>query len=166
MQTSRVPKGSPDRVPFEHRFGRIETAPLAGRPQVMLRFRVAEQIGPFKHPSHRFDRRRVERDHPMARHVLTPSNVRQALDKIHIATTKVLHLDRPHRRVGSDDRGAVHVLPLGFRGGSIEKALLLFWRQRSADGALTFRKVVDVVSEGSPTTAELQHTGRSSASRG
>jgi len=63
----------------------------------MLLLRVPEQIRTFEHPRHSFDCRDVQRDDAMARLVLAPSNVDEPLGGIHIAETKMLHLDRPHR---------------------------------------------------------------------
>ena len=83
----------------------------------MLRLRVPEQVRALEHPGGGFDGRRVERDDPVARLVLAAPDVQEALDEIDIAPAKVLDLDRPHRRVGGDDRGAVHVLPFRIRRG-------------------------------------------------
>ena len=81
----------------------------------MLGLGVSEEICPLEHSSCRFDRRRVQRDDTVARLVLAASHVDEPLDEIHIAAPKVLHLDRPHRRVGGDDSCAIHVLPLCVR---------------------------------------------------
>ncbi|HKY23407.1 MAG TPA: hypothetical protein VJM31_19480 [Vicinamibacterales bacterium] len=83
----------------------------------MLRLRVPEQVRALKHPRSGLDGRRVERDDPVARLVLAPPDVKEAFDEIDVTPAQVLDLDRPHRRVGRDDRGAVHVLPLRIRRG-------------------------------------------------
>ena len=81
----------------------------------------------------------------------------EPLDEIHIAPAKVLHLDRPHRRVGRDDRGAVHVLPLRIRRGGVEEPLPFLWRQCAADRTLALGEVMDVIRERSPPAAGLEH---------
>jgi len=79
----------------------------------------------------------------------------ESLDEIHVATTKVLDFHRSHRRVGRDDRGTVHVLPLWI--GSGEEPPPFLCCQGAAHWPLTLRKVVDVISKRSPSAAELQH---------
>ena len=81
----------------------------------------------------------------------------EPLDEIHVAAAKVLHLDRPHRRVGGDDRGAVHVLPFRVRRGGVEETLPLLWRQCATDRMLALRQVLHVVRERPPSTAGLEH---------
>ena len=91
----------------------------------MLGVGASEHIRALEHPRCCFDGRCVQRDDAVARLVLAPSNVYQPLDEIHIASAKVLHLDRSHRRVGRDDGGAKHVLPLCVRRGGVEEPLPL-----------------------------------------
>src|SRR5262245_63667397 len=69
----------------------------------------------------------------------------------------MFHLHGTHRCVGGDDRGAVHVLPFRNRGSDVEQAPALLARQRPADRPLTLWQVLDVISERSPSAAELQH---------
>ena len=140
-QARGVAQRPPGRVPLQHRLGGVVAAPLARRPEVVLGLGVPEQIRALEHPRRRFDGRRVQRDDAVARLVLAPSDVHEPLDEIDIAAAKVLHLDRPHRRVGGDDGGAVHVLPLRVRRGSVEETLPLLWRQCAADRTLALRQV-------------------------
>lgn len=70
---------------------------------------------------------------------------------------KVLHLDRPHRRVGGDDRGAVHVLPLRTRRGCLEEPLPFFGCQGTADRVLTLWEIVDVIRQCPPPATRLEH---------
>ena len=93
----------------------------------------------------------------MARLVLAPPDVQEALDEIDVAPAKVLDLDRPHRRVGGDDRGAVHVLPLRARRSGGEEPLPLLCCQGAADWMLSFRETVDVVCERPPPATGLEH---------
>jgi hypothetical protein len=118
---------------------------------------VPEQIRALEHPRSGFDGRRVERDDPVARLVLAPPNVHELLDEIDVVSPKVLHLHRAHRRVGGDDRRAVHVLPFLIRCGGGEQPPLFLRGQRSADGMLTLRQVANMVRQGSPTAAGLEH---------
>ncbi|HEY2435270.1 MAG TPA: hypothetical protein VGI12_21550 [Vicinamibacterales bacterium] len=111
LQARGVAKRSPGRVPLQHRLRGVEASPLACRPEVVLGLRVVEHVGPLEHPGDRVERRRVQRDHAMARLVLAPSHVQQFLDQIDVAAPEMLHLDRTHRRVRRNDRGAVDVLP-------------------------------------------------------
>ena len=124
---ARVAQRAPGRVPLQHRLGGVVAAPLARRPEVVLGLGVPEQIRALEHPRRRFDGRCVERDDAVARLVLAPPDVHEPLDEIDVAPAKVLHLDRPHRRVGRDDGGAVHVLPLWVRRGGVEEPLPLLW---------------------------------------
>jgi hypothetical protein len=118
---------------------------------------VPEQIGAFEHARHSFNCRRVQRDHAMARLVLAPSNVQQPLDEIHVGPAHVLEFHRTHRSVRRHDRGAIDVLPFGIRGGDVEQTTPFLARQRPADGSLALWQIIDVVSECSPSAAELQH---------
>jgi len=102
---------------------------------------VSEEIRALEHARRRFDSRCVERYDAVARLVLAPSNVHEPLDEIHIAATKVLRLDGPHRRVGGDDGRAIHVLPLGVRRGGGKEARLLVGGQRPTDGVLALRQI-------------------------
>ena len=68
------------------------------------------------------------------------------------------HLDRPHRRVGRDDRRTVDVLPFWTRGGGIEQPPPFFCCQRAADRVLTLREIADVVGQRPPPAAGLQYT--------
>ena len=128
----------PGRVLLQHWLGRVVAAPLAGRPEEMIRLGVPEQIGTLDHASDRRDGRRVERNHTVARLVLAAANVEALLHEIDIAPAEVLHLHRAHRRVRGDDSGAVDVLPFRIRGGAVEEPHALLGRQGSADLALTF----------------------------
>jgi hypothetical protein len=118
---------------------------------------VSEEIRALEHPRRRFDSRGVERDDAVARLVLAPSNVHEPLDEIHIAAPKVLHLDRPHRRVGGDNGCAIHVLPLCVRRSSVEETLPLLWGQCATDRTLALRQVLHVIRERARTTARLEH---------
>ena len=60
--------------------------------------------------------------------------------------------------VGSDDRGAVDVLPFLIRGGNVEQAPPLLACQRAPDRPLTLRQVLDVIRQSSPSAAEPQYT--------
>ena len=70
---------------------------------------------------------------------------------------QVLYFDRPHGRVGRDDGGAEHVLPLCVRRGSVEETLPLLWRQCATGGALALRQVLHVIRERSPSAARFEH---------
>src|SRR5712691_1069601 len=72
---------------------------LTRRPEIVLRLRVPKQVRALEHPRGGFDGRRVERDDPVARLVLAPSNVHEPLDEIHVAPAKVLDFDGTHRLV-------------------------------------------------------------------
>ena len=135
-QARGVTQRPPGRVPLQHRLRRVEASPLARRPEIVLGLGVAEEVRALEHPRGRFDGRCVQRDDAVARLVLAPPNVHEPLDEIHVAAPKVLHLDRPHRRVGRDDGCAIHVLPLWVRCGSVEETLpLLSRRVRDRRGA-------------------------------
>ena len=158
VQARAVAQCSPGGVPLQHWLRRIVSPPLASRPEVMLGLRMTEEIGAFEHARHSLDRRGVQRDDAVARLVLASPNVQQSFHEIHVAPANVLHLHRTHRCVAGDDRGAVHVLPFGIRSGDVEQAPPLLARQRPADGPLTLRQVLDVISQRSPPATELQHT--------
>ena len=111
-QARGITQRSPGRVPLQHWVGGVVTSPLARRPEVVLGLGVSEEIRALEHARRRLDGRCVERDDAVARLVLAPSHVQQPLDEIHIAASKMLHLDGSHRRVGGDDGCAIHVLPL------------------------------------------------------
>ena len=53
--------------------------------------------------------------------------------------------------------GAIHVLPLCVRRGSVEEPLPLLWRQRATDRTLALRQVLHVIRERSPSAAGLEH---------
>ena len=86
----------------------------------------------------------------------------RTLDEIDVAPTKVLDLDRPHRGVGRDDRGAVDVFPFRTRRGCLEEPLPFLGCQGAADWVLSLWEVVDVVCDRTPAAAGLedprQHT--------
>ena len=123
----------------------------------MLLLRVPEQIGAFEHPRYSFDRRSVEWDNARLVSFLLRRTCRSRLTRSGIPPADVLHLHRTHPRVGRDDCGAVDVLPFRIGGGDVEQAAPLLARQRSADGPLTLRQVLDVISQRSPPATELQH---------
>ncbi len=72
---------------------------------------VTEQVRALEHSGGGFNGRRVERDDPVTRLVLAAPDVQEAFDEIDVTPAQVLDLDRPHRRVGRDDGGAVDMLP-------------------------------------------------------
>jgi hypothetical protein len=117
VQARLVTKGSPGRVALQHRLRGVEASPLTCRPEIVLRLGMSQQVRPLEHSGGSFDGRCIERYHPVARLVLAPPDVKEALDEIDVTPAQVLDLDRPHRRVGRDDRGAVHVLPFRIRRG-------------------------------------------------
>ena len=83
--------------------------------------------------------------------------MQELLDEINITAAKVLHLDRPHRRVGGDDRGAVHVLPLWARRGGGAEPLPFVCCQGAADWMLSLWEIADLVCERPPPATGLEH---------
>ena len=53
--------------------------------------------------------------------------------------------------------GAIHVLPLCVRRGSVEETLPLLWRQCATDRTLALGQVLHVIRERSPPAAGLEH---------
>ncbi|MEI6669127.1 MAG: hypothetical protein WCP29_13315 [Acidobacteriota bacterium] len=118
---------------------------------------MSEQVGALEHSCRSLDTGCIERDDPVAGLVLAAPDVQELLDEIHVASPKVLHLHRPHRRVGGDDRRAVHVLPFRIRRGCIEESLPFLCGQGASDWMLSFREIVDAVCERTPPAARLEH---------
>lgn len=78
-QTGGIAERPSCRVPLQHRLHGVIASPLARWPEKVIGLRVTGEIRAFDHPRNRFDGRRVERDHTMARLVLAAADVDQFL---------------------------------------------------------------------------------------
>ena len=90
----------------------------------------------------------------MARQVLAPCDRHRAAEQVHVSTTQILHFDRAHRGICSDDRGTVDVFPIGIAGGRLEEPTLLVKGQCSPYWSLLLGEVAHPVLEPSSTGAD------------